>query len=50
MFDGTAIIVSHDRAFLDKVVTKVLEVSPSKTRMLTCNVSEYMDRLEIEKS
>ena len=50
LFDGTAIIVSHDRAFLDKVVTKVLEVSPSKTRMLTCNVSEYMDRLEIEKS
>ena len=50
LFDGTAIIVSHDRSFLDKVVTKVLEVSPSKTRMLTCNVSEYMERLSTEQS
>lgn len=49
LFDGTAIIVSHDRSFLDEVVTKVLEVSPSKTRMLTCNVSEYMERLDLEQ-
>ena len=47
-FDGTAIIVSHDRSFLDAVVTKVLEVSPTGTRMLTCNVSEYIARLEQE--
>ena len=50
LFEGTAIIVSHDRAFLDEVVTKVLEVSPSKTRMLTCNVSEYMERLSSEET
>ena len=49
LFDGTALIVSHDRSFLDSVVTKVLEVSPNKTRMLTCNVSEYMERLQIEE-
>ena len=49
-FEGTAIIVSHDRAFLDEVVTKVLEVSLSKTRMLTCNVSEYMERLNSEET
>lgn len=48
LFDGTVIIVSHDRAFLDGVVNKVLEVSPGGTRMLTCNVSEYIDRLEQE--
>lgn len=48
LFEGTAIIVSHDRSFLDGVVTKVLEVSPQKTRMLTCNVSEYIDRLDRE--
>ena len=48
IFDGTALIVSHDRSFLDSVVTKVLEVSPNKTRMLTCNVSEYMERLKTE--
>ena len=49
LFDGTALIVSHDRSFLDSVVTKVLEVSPNKTRMLTCNVSEYMERLKTEE-
>ena len=48
LFDGTVIIVSHDRAFLDGVVNKVLEVSPGSTRMLTCNVSEYIERLEQE--
>jgi len=48
LFDGTVILVSHDRAFLDGVVTKVLEVSPGSTRMLTCNVSEYIERLERE--
>ena len=50
LFEGTAIIVSHDRSFLDGVVTKVLEVSPSKTRMLTCNVSEYMERLNNDQA
>lgn len=47
-FDGTVILVSHDRAFLDGVVNKVLEVAPGSTRMLTCNVTEYIDRLEKE--
>lgn len=47
-FDGTVILVSHDRAFLDGVVNKVLEVSPGSTRLLTCNVSEYIARLEQE--
>jgi ATP-binding cassette subfamily F protein 3 len=47
-FDGTVILVSHDRAFLDGVVNKVLEVAPGSTRMLTCNVSEYVERLEQE--
>ena len=48
LYEGTVILVSHDRAFLDGVVNKVLEVSPGSTRMLTCNVSEYIDRLEQE--
>ena len=48
LYKGTVILVSHDRAFLDGVVNKVLEVSPGSTRMLTCNVSEYIQRLEQE--
>ncbi len=45
-FDGTVIIVSHDRHFLDGIVDKVLEVSPGSTRMLNCNVTEYVEQLE----
>ena len=48
LFEGTALIVSHDRSFLDGVVTKVLEISTNTARMLTCNVTEYMERLEVE--
>ncbi|MFQ3271689.1 MAG: ATP-binding cassette subfamily F protein 3, partial [Lentimonas sp.] len=48
LFEGTVILVSHDRYFLDGVVNKVLEVSPGSTRMLTCNVSQYIERLEQE--
>ena len=48
LYEGTVILVSHDRSFLDGVVNKVLEVSPGSTRMLTCNVSEYIERIEQE--
>ena len=47
-FEGTVILVSHDRSFLDGVVNKVLEVSKGSMRMLTCNVSEYIQRIESE--
>jgi ATP-binding cassette subfamily F protein 3 len=48
LFEGTVIIVSHDRSFMDGIVEKVLEVSPEGTRMLNCNVTEYIDRLQAE--
>ncbi len=48
LFKGTVILVSHDRHFLDPVVNKVLEVRPDGMRMLTCNVSEYIARIEQE--
>ena len=47
-FDGTILLVSHDRDFLDPVVNKVLEVSKTGLRMLSCNVSEYIKRMEAE--
>jgi len=48
-FDGTVILVSHDRDFLDPLVNKVLEVRKDGTRLLTCNVSEYIARIEQEQ-
>lgn len=47
-FDGTVVLVSHDRDFLDPVINKVLEVRPDGSRMLTCNVSQYIERIEEE--
>ena len=49
LFEGTALIVSHDRSFLDGVVNKVLEISTRKAMMLTCNVTEYMERLQVDE-
>ena len=49
-FNGTCIIVSHDRDFLDPVVNKVLEIRPDGSRLLTCNVSEYIERIEQEEA
>ena len=37
------------RSFLDGVVNKVLEISTRKAMMLTCNVTEYMERLEVDE-
>jgi len=48
LFKGTVLLVSHDRMFLDAVINKVLEVAPGETRMLTCSVSEYIERIEAE--
>jgi ATP-binding cassette subfamily F protein 3 len=50
LFKGTVILVSHDRDFLDPIVNKVLEIRPDGSRMLTCNVSEYIERIEKEAS
>lgn len=48
-YNGTVILVSHDRDFLDPLVNKVLEVRKDGTRLLTCNVSEYIERIEKEQ-
>lgn len=50
LFNGTVILVSHDRDFLDPLVNKVLEVRKDGTRMLTCNVSEYIARIQEEQA
>jgi ATP-binding cassette subfamily F protein 3 len=41
-FDGTYIIVSHDRYFLDSIVNKVIEVKNHSIKTYIGNVSEYL--------
>lgn len=48
-FDGTYLIVSHDRAFLDEIVNKVLEISRGGVRTYLGNVSEYLDAKKKER-
>lgn len=43
-YEGTFMIVSHDRDFLDPIVNKVLEVQPGKLKTYHGNVSYYLDK------
>ncbi|SDN50722.1 ABC-F family ATP-binding cassette domain-containing protein [Bacillus sp. OK048] len=43
-YDGAILIVSHDRYFLDKVVTQVYEVSRKQIQKFLGNYSSYLDQ------
>lgn len=45
-YPGTIVIISHDRYFLDKMVTKIVEISNKSLHIYTGNYSQY----ESEKS
>lgn len=50
-YDGTIVVVSHNRFFLDSFVNKVLEVRDGKITMFEGNISEYLrkaDELEAQ--
>jgi ATP-binding cassette subfamily F protein 3 len=42
-YDGTFVVVSHDRYFLDKVVTKIAEVANQKITLYSGNYSFYLE-------
>ena len=48
-YEGTFLIVSHDRDFLDPIVNKVLEVQPGTIRTYLGNVSYYLDKKKEEE-
>ena len=48
-YEGTLVIVSHDRSFLDPLVTKVLEFSPAGMKVFLGTVSEYLERKSEER-
>jgi ATP-binding cassette subfamily F protein 3 len=49
-YEGTCLIVSHDRDFLDPIVNKVLDVQPSYIRTYLGNVSYYLTRKKEEET
>jgi len=47
-YDGTAIIVSHDREFLDGLVTKVYEIGNKKIHEHLGGIYEFLDKKKME--
>ena len=47
-YDGTLILVSHDRDFLDGLVTKVYEFGHQKVREHLCGVYEFLETKKME--
>lgn len=51
-YDGTVVVVSHDRYFLDKVTNKTILIENGKSIIFHCNYSKYLieneERIERE--
>ncbi len=48
-FDGTLIVVSHDRDFLDGLVTKVYEFGGGRVREHLCGINEFLEKKKAEQ-
>ena len=46
-FDGTVIVVSHDRDFLDGLVSKVYEFGNHRVREHMCGIYEFLEKKKI---
>ena len=47
-YDGTLIVVSHDRDFLDGLVEKVYEFGEGKVREHLCGIYEFLEKKKME--
>ena len=47
-FNGTAVIVSHDREFLDGLVTRVLEFRNKRVKEHLCGIYEFLEERRLE--
>ncbi len=45
-YEGTIVVVSHDRGFVDPLVNKVIEVSKTGVKFYLGNVSDYAEKLK----
>ena len=48
-FNGTLIVVSHDRDFLDGLVTKVYEFGGGRVREHLCGINEFLEKKKAEQ-
>ena len=45
-YNGTLLLISHDRYFLDRLVSRVFELKDGRLRVFEGNYSEYLNRRE----
>ncbi len=48
-YDGTALIVSHDRYFISQVANKIVEIRDGELRLYRGDYHYYLDKIEDEK-
>ncbi|MEL7070368.1 MAG: ABC-F family ATP-binding cassette domain-containing protein [Cyanobacteria bacterium J06581_3] len=48
-YDGTALIVSHDRYFVSQVANKIVEIRDGELRLYQGDYHYYLDKIEEEK-
>ena len=46
-YNGSVIIVAHDRYFLDKIVTKIIEIDRTKTTVFSGNYTAYAEKKKV---
>ncbi|MEJ2543045.1 MAG: ABC-F family ATP-binding cassette domain-containing protein [Calditrichaceae bacterium] len=49
-YDGTLLLISHDRYFLDRLVNRVIELKNGQLKEYEGNYSDYLNKREQEKS
>ena len=47
-YDGTLILVSHDRDFLDGLVSKVYEFGNKKVKEHLCGIKEFLENKKLD--
>lgn len=49
-YDGTVILVSHDREFLDGLATKIYEFGNKKMKEHLCGIKEYLENKRLDSA
>lgn len=48
-YNGSVLLVTHDRAFLDKVANRILEIDRGQLHTYICDYETYLDRREARR-